>query len=176
MQDSVESKGSLYDTIQKIGCYDQTEFYSNFLSCWKCKDNINACGSLWQKKFYTFWQFRRNSIDLFLGPSFFFLVFFINRIQKIGCCDYSKFYSNFVSCGSTKMTLINVCHYGRKSFSQFGSFGEIPQIFSQVRILYIYIYIIESNRQVAMTRLSFIVILCRVGSAKMTLMHVGDYG
>ena len=108
MQDSVESKRSLYDTIQKIGCYDQTEFYSNFLSCWKCKDNINACGSLWQKKFYTFWQFRRNSIDLFLGPSFFFLVFFINRIQKIGCCDYSKFYSNFVSCGKHKDD-INQC-------------------------------------------------------------------
>ena len=62
-----------FDRIQKIGCYNQTVFYSNFVSCEKRKDDINVCGSLWQKKLYTFWQFQRNSIDLFLGPSFFLL-------------------------------------------------------------------------------------------------------
>ena len=37
-------------------------------------------------------------------------------------------------------------------------------------------YMIESKRPVAMTRLSFIVILCPVGSSKTTLMRVGHYG
>ena len=123
MQDSVESKLSLQifffffffgDRIQKIGCYNQIDFYSNFVSCGKRKNEINACGSLWQKKIYTIWQFRRNSIDLFLGPSFFFLFFFS--------------------------------------------------------------FMIESKRTIAMTRLSFMVISCRVGSAKTTLMCVGHYG
>ena len=37
-------------------------------------------------------------------------------------------------------------------------------------------YMIQFKRSVAMTRLSFTVIFCRVGSAKTTLMRVGHYG
>ena len=87
-----------------------------------------------------------------------------------------------ISChvGGAKTIIMRVCLYGRKNFSHFGSFEEILYIFSWVRLfLFIYLFIyflIEFKRQVAMTRLSFIVISCHVGSAKKTLICVGHYG
>ena len=85
-----------------------------------------------------------------------------------------------ISChvGSAKKKLMHVGHYGRKKFTQFGSFGEILLIFSWVRLFFFFFFsfMIESKRTIAMTRLSFMVISCRVGSAKTTLMCVGHYG
>ena len=87
-----------------------------------------------------------------------------------------------VSChvGSAKTTLMHVGHYGRKNFTQFGSFEEILQMFSWVHLFFLFSFsfpfLIESKRQIAITRLSFIVILCHVGSTKTTLMHMGHYG
>ena len=39
-----------------------------------------------------------------------------------------------------------------------------------------FFFLIESKRYVAITRLSFIAISCRVRSTRTTLMHVGHYG
>ena len=162
-----------YDRIQKIGCYEQTEFYSNFVLCWKRKDDIIACGSLWQKKLYTFWQFRRNSIDLFLGPSF----FIFDRIQKIGCYNQTEFYSNFVSCGKHKDD-INVCgSLWQKNFAHFWQFMRNSiDLFLCSSVFFFFFFLIELKRQVAMTRLSLIVISCCVGSTKTTLICVGHCG
>ena len=160
--------------IQNIGCYDWTEFYSNFVSCGKHKDDINACGSLWQKKLNTIWQFWRNSIDLFLGLYFFFSFPFL--IESKRQVPINRLSFTVISCrvGIARTTLIHVGHYGRKNFTYFGSFGEILQNFASVRLFFF--FLIEFKRQVAMTRLSFIVISCHVGSAKKTLICVGHYG
>ena len=108
-----------FDRIRKRGCYNQTEFYTNFVSCGKRKDDINVCGSLWSKKIYTFLQFRRNSVDLFLGPSFFF--FFLIESKRQVAIIRPSFIVILCHVGSTKMTLMCVGHYGRKTLHIFGN-------------------------------------------------------
>ena len=63
-----------------------------------------------------------NSIDVFLGPSFFF--FGIESKREVAITKLSFRVISF-HVGSTKTTLMSVGHYGRKKFTHFGSFGEI---------------------------------------------------
>ena len=124
-----------FGRFQNIGYYNQTEFYSNFVLSGKRKEDNNACVSLWQKKHFTFGSFGE-ILQIFSWVR----LFYFDRIQKIGCYDQTECYCNIVSCGNHKDD-INACgSIWWKNFTQFGNFGEIPQIFSWVHLFFFFFF------------------------------------
>ena len=116
----------------------------------------------------------------FLGSIFFLYFSFMKESKRQVAMTILSFIVVLCHVGSAKTTLMHVGHYGRKNFTQFGNFEEIPQIFPWVHLFFFFSFyfpfLIESKSQIAITRLSFIVISCCVGCTKTTVMRVGHYG